>query len=64
VERQLTRIKTKTFMGWGCSECDYRFDDHRPLRGVTVHDMMANYEAERDADFKKHVCEEHLKGAS
>ena len=54
--RGLAWIKSQTFQGFGCSECDWK---HMPVgapTGATLDEMKKKYETERDKEFTAHVC--------
>jgi hypothetical protein len=54
--RELVRIRIENFQGFGCSECDWKFDSSSPLAGDTLDEMKRNYRARLDKDFAAHTC--------
>jgi hypothetical protein len=54
--RRLVWIETKTFVGFGCSECQWVFNSTSPFVGRSLDKMKEAYEAERDKEFAAHVC--------
>jgi hypothetical protein len=57
--RTLKRIKRQNFQGFGCSECDWKFNPSGALAGDSLDEMKRKYEAERDKEFAAHTCAEH-----
>jgi hypothetical protein len=47
--------------GFGCSDCAWRFTASEPLVGNSVEEMRQHCEAQRDQEFKAHVCADHPK---
>jgi hypothetical protein len=47
------------FQGFGCSECGWRFDSPNALAGISLSEMMRNFELQRDQEFAVHVCAIH-----
>lgn len=41
---------------YGCSQCDWIFDNHASPEGDTVDEMKENYLRDRDAAFLAHSC--------
>ena len=54
--RRMEWIKSETFQGFGCSECDWKFRPSGAIAGESLDDMKRKYEAERDKEFAVHVC--------
>jgi hypothetical protein len=54
--RELQWIKTQDFMGFGCSECNWKFNPSGAPTGESLDDMKRRYEAQRDKEFAAHVC--------
>jgi hypothetical protein len=61
--RKLMWIATETFNGFGCSECGWRFKPLGPLVGSSIGEMKQKFEAQRDEEFKAHVCAKYSKKA-
>jgi hypothetical protein len=57
--RGLAWIKSQTFQGYGCSECDWKYKPSGLLDDDTIDEMKRKYEAERDKQFAAHVCVKH-----
>jgi hypothetical protein len=57
-------MESPKFQGFGCSECNWRFDPSGVRFGDSLQQMKREYEAEREREFATHVCVEHavLKG--
>jgi hypothetical protein len=73
VPRKLQWAETGTFLGFGCSECNWKFCPSGAPRGDSLADMKKRYEAQRDKEFAAHVCinlikatdqTEHRRGSS
>jgi hypothetical protein len=54
--RRLEWIKSQDFQGFGCSECNWKFNATGALAGNSLDEMKRRYEAERDKAFTAHVC--------
>ena len=54
--RGLAWIKSETFQGYGCSECDWKYKPSGALAGDSLDEMKKKYEAERNKEFTAHVC--------
>ena len=57
--RDLAWIKTQNFVGYGCSECDWKYKPSGAIAGETLNEMKNKYEAERNKEFAAHVCVNH-----
>jgi hypothetical protein len=62
MERELVWSETDRFMGWGCSRCAWLFNPAGLPAGRSLHEMIRNYEEQRDKEFATHVCSQHPKG--
>jgi len=56
MSRQLVWIEQKSFRGYGCSQCDWRFKPSGSPMGASLDEMMRNFELQRDKEFVAHVC--------
>jgi hypothetical protein len=56
VPRSLERIKRQDFQGFGCSDCNWKFNPSSELSGDSLDEMKRRYEAERDKEFAAHTC--------
>jgi hypothetical protein len=56
MSRRLKWIKSQNFQGFGCSECNWKFNPSGALLGVSLDEMKRKYEAQRDKEFAVHVC--------
>jgi len=54
--RKLVWIENQTLQGFGCSECNWRFNPSGAPVGKSLDEMKRNYEAQRDKEFAAHVC--------
>jgi hypothetical protein len=59
MRRELIWIEELGFLGWGCSECGWLFRSSGAPTGVSLDEMLRNYEQLRDSRFATHVCAEH-----
>ena len=59
MHRSLEWIESQTFQGFGCSQCNWKFEAAGSLVGGSLEEMKRKYEAERDKQFAAHVCGEH-----
>jgi hypothetical protein len=59
MSRKLVWIELKSFRGFGCSECGWRFKPSGAPEGKSFDEMMRNFELQRDREFKSHVCADH-----
>ena len=62
--REILRIKTSNFQGWGCSACAWVFNPSDALMGNTIEEMKQNYERQRDKEFASHACAAHPRAKS
>jgi hypothetical protein len=61
MSRELVWIEQQRFVGFGCSECGWRFKPTGRPTGASFDEMMRNFELQRDKEFTSHVCGEHSK---
>jgi hypothetical protein len=61
MHRKLVWIENQDFLGWGCSECAWRFKPSGSPTGKSLREMKQNYERECSKDFAAHVCAEYPK---
>jgi hypothetical protein len=54
--RKLVWIENRSFQGYGCSECNWKFKPANALVGGSLDEMKQRYEAQRDKEFAAHVC--------
>jgi hypothetical protein len=54
--RRLEWIKSQDFQGFGCSECNWKFNPSGAPTGESLDEMKRKYEAQRDKEFAAHVC--------
>jgi hypothetical protein len=54
--RRLEWIESQNFQGFGCSECDWKFNPSGALADGSLDEMKRKYEAERDKEFATHTC--------
>jgi hypothetical protein len=57
--RKLIWIEQQRFRGFGCSECGWLFNSPSAPAGRSFDEMMQNFEAQRDREFRLHVCGDH-----
>jgi hypothetical protein len=57
--RELIWIQEPYFLGWGCSECAWRFKPSGSPVGDSLKEMKANYLRLRDEESAAHVCAKH-----
>jgi len=57
--RKLVWVKREDFQGWACSRCAWAFNPAGPLVRESIEEMKTHYEAQRDQEFKSHVCAKH-----
>ena len=57
--RKLIWIEEPHFLGWGCSECAWRFKPSGPPVGNSLQEMRDNYLRLRDDESAAHVCAKH-----
>jgi hypothetical protein len=63
MSRTLVWVEQQHFLGFGCSECGWRFEPSGAPTGTSFHEMMHNFELQRDRQFSFHVCADHSKEA-
>jgi hypothetical protein len=56
MERKLEWIKDQNFLGFGCSECNWKFKPHGALLGDSLDEMKRNYVAQCKKEFAAHAC--------
>jgi hypothetical protein len=54
--RRLEWIKSQSFQGFGCSECNWKFRPPGTPAGDSLDEMKRKYEDERDKEFAAHAC--------
>jgi len=57
--RELAWVETKAFLGWGCSECAWKFNPEGLPAGNTIAEMKQHYEQQRDKEFSHHRCADY-----
>jgi hypothetical protein len=57
--RTLVWIEQQDFLGFGCSQCSWRFEVSGAPTGASFDDMMRYFELQRDREFSSHVCADH-----
>jgi hypothetical protein len=57
--RKLDWIKSQDFLGFGCSECNWKFKPSDTVAGVSLDEMKMKYESQRDKEFAAHLCAKH-----
>jgi len=62
MRRKLVWIESRSFQGYGCSECAWVFKSSGTPTGKSLDEMKRNYEQQRDKHFEDHVCAEHPRG--
>ena len=61
MSRKLVWIDQERFRGFGCSECGWRFKPAGRPPGMSLDEVMNNFELQRDKEFASHVCADHTK---
>jgi hypothetical protein len=64
MSRKLVRIEQPRFLGFGCSECGWRFKPSGAPTGTSFDEMMRNFVLQRDQEFTLHVCADHPRAKS
>jgi hypothetical protein len=64
MSKNMVWIDQKHFRGFGCSECDWRFQPSSTPSGASFDEMMRNFELQRDKEFRSHVCADHPRAKS
>jgi hypothetical protein len=54
--RKVVWIEKENFLGFGCSECGWRFRPSQQLMVGSLDKMKKEYEAQRDKEFAAHTC--------
>jgi len=54
--RKLIQIKQSRYMGFGCSDCEWRFNAARVPPAKSFAELVRNFEEQRDEDFAHHTC--------
>jgi len=61
MSRRLVWIEEPGFGGFGCSECNWRFDPFNAPAGISFEEMKYRFGLQRDKEFASHVCADHPK---
>ena len=61
MRRELVWVEQQRFQGFGCSECGWRFKPAGRPPGMSLDEVMNNFELQRDQEFASHVCADHTK---
>ena len=61
MRRKLVWIEQQRFQGFVCSECGWRFNPAGRPPGVSLDEVMNNFELQRDKEFASHVCADNTK---
>jgi hypothetical protein len=56
MSRRLQWVARKNFLGFGCSECDWKFCPSGKPTGASLEEMKQWYKTQRDKEFAAHVC--------
>ena len=56
MQRELIRIKSQDFEGFGCSACSWLFKSSGAPVGKSLDEMKKFFEAQRDKEFAAHIC--------
>jgi hypothetical protein len=59
MRREMAWVETKGFLGWGCSECAWKFKPEGVPVGYTIAEMKQHYQRLRDEEFSKHRCADY-----
>src|ERR1019366_2214374 len=59
MHRTLVWIEEQHFLGFGCSECGWRFELSGAPTGTSFDEMKRNFELQRDKAFTAHLCANH-----
>jgi hypothetical protein len=59
IRRELVWVETKGFLGWGCSECAWKFNPEGMPAGATIAEMKQHYQQQRDDEFQSHRCADY-----
>lgn len=61
MRRTLVWIEESCFLGFGCSQCGWRFKPSGGPTGTSFDEMMDDFELQRNKAFSSHVCADHPK---
>jgi len=61
MRRKLVWVEQQRFHGFGCSECLWRFKPAGRPPGMSLDEVMNNFELHRDKEFASHVCSDYTK---
>ncbi len=64
VSRRLVWLEQQRFRGFGCSDCDWRFEPSGAPIGTSFDEMMHKFELQRDKEFASHVCADYPRAKS
>ncbi len=64
MRRTLVWFEQQHFRGFGCSECDWRFESSGAPTGTSFDEMMRNFQLQRDREFSSHLCADHQRNSS
>jgi hypothetical protein len=56
---KLVWIEQQRFLGFGCSECGWRFKPSGAPTGTSFDEMMRNFVLQRDQEFTLHIRADH-----
>ena len=59
--RKMVWIEQPGLGGFGCSECDWRFEASNAPTGTSFEEMKFNLGLRLDKEFASHVCADHPK---
>jgi hypothetical protein len=59
IRREMVRVETQGFLGWGCSECAWKFNPEGVPAGHTIAEMKQHYQQQRDDEFQSHQCADY-----
>ena len=59
--RTLVRLANQNFVGFGCSDCGWRFQPRGDVVGKSFEEMKRNFEVQRDKEFAAHECAKYPK---
>jgi hypothetical protein len=55
MSRELVKIKSPDFQGFGCSVCGWLFKPADEVVGISLDEMKRAFEAQRDQEFFAHI---------
>jgi hypothetical protein len=64
MSRKLVWIDQQHFLGFGCSDCGWRFNPSGAPTGTSFDEMMRNFVLQRDHAFTLHACTDHPRAKS